>query len=117
MKAILREGKKVKGLRPNTIYDIRVNPIKKIPIRWMLRFELEVNIDGVWIPFLQYRDLDVFLKEWFVFQELPEQLKEQIRDAIEENAGATVCIPSIEEQEEMADNALNAVCAVLEGEQ
>ena len=67
-------------------------------------------------PIKEYELFEELFDDWFVFQELPEQLKTQIRQVIDENAGATVYMPDADEQAEMLDDALNAVCTVLEGE-
>lgn len=104
--------KPIEGLEVGQIYEVLVSDTTI----WLDDNSYD-PVHDLKSPIKEYELFENIFDDWFVFQELPEQLKEQIRDAIEENAGATVCIPSIEEQEEMADNALNAVCAVLEGEQ
>ena len=38
-------------------------------------------------PIKEYELLEELFDDWFVFQELPEQLKTRVRNAIEENAG------------------------------
>lgn len=79
MKAILL--KPVDGLEVGQVYELIEQRGGYLTWRNIVtNEEIEYIFNGGYKTFYNY---------WFVFQELPEQLKTRVRNAIEENAGAT----------------------------